>query len=261
MARGLIALLLCSLSSIAFAEQRPLISLVIDDLGYSLEQGKAAIALPGQHTYAILPGASYSLKLARYAQEKNKEVILHLPMQSIRSTVKPEPNALNEAMDENQLSARVESLLAKIPHIKGVNNHMGSHLTGIDFFMRPIMDIIRDYDADLYFLDSRTTPNSVAYAEALEAGLASTSRDIFLDNDHEDIDSIRAQVERWLDQARRLGSAVAIGHPHENTILVLNEYLPQIRAEFEFLPISKMILQRNDSNHIATWKTIQLAQD
>ena len=87
--------LLIAFATAAEADQRPVLSLVIDDLGYSLENGRAAIDLAGDHTYAILPGAVYSKKLARLAHERNKEVILHLPMQSISSDAAHEPNALN----------------------------------------------------------------------------------------------------------------------------------------------------------------------
>ena len=41
-----ILLLYCSSS---IAETKPLLSLVIDDLGYSYQQGKAVIELPGDH--------------------------------------------------------------------------------------------------------------------------------------------------------------------------------------------------------------------
>jgi len=132
-------LLLLIFAGASAADQRPVLSLVIDDLGYSLENGKAAIGLDGDHTYAILPSAVYSKKLAQYAHQLNKEVILHMPMQSISSSAAHEPNALNEAMDEDELTGNVHSLLAQIPFIRGVNNHMGSHLTEFDFFMRPVM--------------------------------------------------------------------------------------------------------------------------
>jgi polysaccharide deacetylase 2 family uncharacterized protein YibQ len=245
-----LALIACT----AQAEQRPVLSLVIDDLGYSYDHGKAAIDLAGQHTYAILPGASFSTKLARYAHLRNQEIILHLPMQSISSSVKPEPDALNEAMDENKLTKTVQSLLARIPFIKGINNHMGSHLTELDFFMRPIMDSIRGYNAKLYFLDSRTTPRSVAYAQAVDAGLNSTTRDVFLDNDHKNIESIRLQYQIWLAIAREHGSAIAIGHPHPNTLKVIRENSAKAQQEFEFMPISKLIYERRKYRLTGEWR-------
>ena len=232
----------CSL----FADQRPVVSLVIDDLGYSLDNGIAAIELDGAHTYAILPDTHYGPQLAERAHAHGKEVILHLPMQSVNSASSHEPHALNEAMDENELTAKVHRLLSDVPYIRGVNNHMGSHLTEFDFFMRPVMDSIRGYNPNLYFLDSRTSPRSVALAEARDAGLRSVSRDVFLDNETNP-ESIRLQIQIWLAQARDRGSAIAIGHPYDSTIRELREQLPAARTEFVFLPISRMIEARSGS--------------
>ncbi len=227
----------------AQADQRPVLSLVIDDLGYSMENGRAVIDLDGDHTYAILPGAVYSQKLAHHAHSLNKEVILHLPMQSIHSKAAHEANALNEAMDEDELTANVHSLLAQIPFIRGVNNHMGSHLTEFDFFMRPVMDGIRGYNPNLYFLDSRTSPRSVAHAQAVDAGLNAITRDIFLDNEPNP-ESIRLQYNIWLTKARERGSAIAIGHPYPNTLAVLRESLAAANINFRFLRVSSLIDER-----------------
>ena len=246
-------ILLLAFATGAAADQRPVLSLVIDDLGYSLEHGKAAIDLDGDHTYAILPGAIYSQKLAQHAHRLNKEVILHLPMQSINSQAAHEPNALNEAMDEDQLTANVHSLLAQIPFIRGVNNHMGSHLTEFDFFMRPVMDSIRGYNPGLYFLDSRTSPRSVAYSQAIDAGLNSITRDVFLDNEINP-ESIRLQYNIWLTRARERGSAIAIGHPHPHTIEILRQNLPDADREFKFLPISKLIQERKLRGFSTDWR-------
>ena len=237
----------------AQADQRPVLSLVIDDLGYSMENGRAVIDLDGDHTYAILPGAVYSRKLAQHAHGQNKEVILHLPMQSIHSKAAHEANALNEAMDEDELTANVHSLLAQIPFIRGVNNHMGSHLTEFDFFMRPVMDSIRGYNSRLYFLDSRTSPRSVAYAQALDAGLNSITRDVFLDNEPNP-ESIRLQYNIWLTRARERGSAIAIGHPYSHTIDVLRQHLPEADREFEFMRISRLIEERKVRGYSAGWR-------
>ncbi len=247
-------LILCiAFTTVAEAEQRPILSLVIDDLGYSLANGIAAIDLNGSHTYAILPGAAYSQKLARHAHQQNKEVILHLPMQSTRSTAAHEPQALNEAMDEDQLTTSVHALLAKVPFIRGVNNHMGSHLTGLDFFMRPVMDSIRGYNPSLYFLDSRTSPHSVAHTQALDAGLNSISRDVFLDG-APNPESIRLQFDIWLAKARSRGSAIAIGHPYPNTIDVLRARLPTTNSEFEILPVSRLIEERKQRGFSNDWR-------
>jgi hypothetical protein len=236
-------ILLLAFSGASAADQRPVLALVIDDLGYSYEHGKAAIELPGDHTYAILPGAAHSKRLAQLAHLLNKEVILHMPMQSTSSTAAREPGALNEEMDENQLTSKVHSLLAQIPFIRGVNNHMGSHLTEFDFFMRPVMDSIHSYNPSFYFLDSRTSPRSVAYTQAREAGLSSISRDVFLDNE-DSLTAIRLQYDIWLQRAREQGWAIAIGHPHANTLEVLQQKLGEAAVEFHFMPVSALIQER-----------------
>ncbi len=235
-----VLLLLCS-ASVNGAEQRPVLSLVIDDLGYSFQHGRRSIELQGDHTYAIIPGTSYGKKLARLADTHNKEVILHLPLQAMNTSASPEPNALNETMDENQLAKNLKSMLSEISVIRGVNNHMGSHLTQIDYFMRPIMDGIRAYNPDLYFLDSRTSANSIAYTEAINSGLSSVSRDVFLDNDHTNPESIHLQYQIWLQKARVQGHAIAIGHPHPATIDYLSKSIPRASKGFRFLSVSKLL--------------------
>ena len=163
-----------------------------------------------------------------------------MPMQSINSTAAHEPGALNEGMDEDELTGNVHSQLSQIPFIRGVNNHMGSHLTEFDFFMRPVMDSIRSYNPSLYFLDSRTSPRSVAYTQARDAGLRSTTRDVFLDNDI-NAESIKLQYDIWLNRARERGTAIAIGHPYPATLEVLKQNLAEAHAEFTFMRISDLI--------------------
>ena len=223
------------------ADQRPVLALVIDDLGYSLSQGKAALNLEGDHTFAIIPGTTYGQRLAALANTKSKEIILHLPLQASNIWAAAESNTLTESMSEDQISLNTVAMLSEFPNIKGINNHMGSHLTEISHFMRPIMESIKAYRSQLYFLDSRTSARSVAYIEALNSGLDSVKRDIFLDNNHTNLESIRLQFKLWLKKARDTGSALAIGHPHTNTIKVLEANFPLVQKKFQFMRISQLI--------------------
>lgn len=238
---------LCSVTA-SIADQTPVLSLVIDDLGYSLRQGRAAIELQGDHTYAIIPGTLYGKKLAKHAGALRKEVILHLPLQASNPQAASEPNVLRDTMDEDLIARNLSQMLAEIPSIKGVNNHMGSFLTEIDYFMRPIMDGIKAYNPDLYFLDSRTSPRSIAYAQAKQSGLASISRDIFLDNDHTNLESIHFQYQLWLQKSHETGHAIAIGHPHPTTLKYLQEHLSNTHKRFRFLSVSRLIEHNTATN-------------
>lgn len=226
---------------LAGADQRPVLSLVIDDLGYSFKQGRTALNLKGDHTYAIIPGTTYGKKLAALADKNSREIILHLPLQASNLRAASESNTLTESMNEDQITLNTVAMLSEFPNIKGINNHMGSHLTQISYFMRPIMESIKAYRSQLYFLDSRTSARSVAYIEALNSGLDSVRRDIFLDNDHTNLESIKLQFKLWLKKARDTGSAIAIGHPHPSTMTLLTENLPLLEKDFRFMRISQLI--------------------
>ena len=239
MIRALSLLLLLALNSTAWAD-KPMLSLVIDDLGYSFEQAKKVLSLPGNHTFAIIPDTAYSHKIAQYAHENGHEVMLHMPMQSSTDLI-IEATALNDQMTEQEIADSVISMMRDVPYIKGINNHMGSRLTEMGYIMRPVMETIKQQNEALYFLDSRTTALSTAYQQALAAGVPTLKRDVFLDADRSNPDSIRQQFERWLELARENGHAVAIAHPYQNTIDILLEKLQQTSDEFEFVTISQQV--------------------
>jgi len=242
------ALLLCLLSlfvTSAYAE-KPVLALVIDDLGYSFNLAQQVLQLPGQHTFAIIPDTPYSTKIALFAHNKGHEIILHMPMQSLASGKHIEASTLNDRMTESEITRNVETMLSEIPYIRGINNHMGSKLTGLGYVMRPVMESIHQYNPRFYFLDSRTTAQSQAYQQALIAGVPTLKRDVFLDYDHKNPQSLLEQFDRWLKKADRKGSAIAIAHPYSSTIEFLQQKLPQIMDRYQFMTISQLIQHKQD---------------
>ena len=227
--------------------ERPSLSLVIDDLGYSFDQARQVLELPGEHTFAIIPDTTYSQKIARYAHENGHEVILHMPMQSTTDLIM-EASALHDNMTEQQITSGVNDMISEMPFIKGVNNHMGSKLTELDYVMRPVMETIKQHNKNFYFLDSRTTPLSKAYQQALQAGVPSLKRDIFLDYDPDNIESISFQFDLWLKKAKKNGHAIAIAHPYQSTIELLQQKLAEVGENFQFMTISQLIqLQQQET--------------
>lgn len=224
--------------------QKPTLALVIDDLGYSFDLAKQVLDLPGKHSFAIIPETSYSTKIARYANSKGHEIILHMPMQSSEN-VSIEASALHDGMTEGEITSNVATMLKDMPHIRGINNHMGSKLTQFDYIMRPVMETIRKTSKNFYFLDSRTTPLSKAYQQALIAGLPSIKRDVFLDFDHNNRESINYQIDLWLKKADNKGYAVAIGHPHPATIELLRKKIPETLSRYQFSTISQLLDRQN----------------
>lgn len=205
------------------------VALIIDDLGNHEAAGERVIALPGPVTCSILPHTPYSRVLADRCNRAGKEVMLHLPMQPDSSDRRPGPGRLEQGLGRVQVTDRVREGLASVPFAIGVNNHMGSHLTRHLVYMHWVMESLRDA-GDFYFVDSFTSPGSVALRVARANGLQSVGRDVFLDHT-----PTKAHVHEQLGElkaiARRNGLALAIGHPHASTLSVLEQALPQLAAE------------------------------
>lgn len=219
-----------------------IVSIVIDDLGDRRTEGLQAIELPGSVTYAVLPHTAHGSSLARLAHSLGKEVLVHIPMEAVSGRALG-PGGLTAMLSKQQFERRLLAAIESVPHAQGVSNHMGSRLTSMPQQMRWLMGVIK-MRHDWMFLDSRTTSDSVALSIARDAGLRTTARDVFLDNDV-NVDAIRTRYREFIAKARMHGSAVAIGHPYPETLQVLAEELPH--------------LNRQDSNHTDARKRAYLA--
>lgn len=208
------------------AADAPRIAIIMDDMGNALGSGRAALALPGALTYAFLPHTPHAVQLARQAYRQGKEIMLHLPMQALHGGALG-PGALKLHMSEAAYRRVVDENLRSVPHVVGVNNHMGSLLTRHPGAMQWVMDDLRQ--RGLYFIDSRTSLATVAEDIAAENSVAVARRDVFLDSQRTE-EAVRFQYRRLLQLARRKGSAIAIGHPYPQTLRVLAQELPKLQA-------------------------------
>jgi polysaccharide deacetylase 2 family uncharacterized protein YibQ len=239
-----IALLVLLLLGVAASAGQPRVAIIIDDLGHDLELGRAAVELPAPLTYSVLPMRPYSHTLARLAHANGKEVMLHLPMQATGGQLLG-PGGLHEDMGRGHLAAVLREGLAGVPHVAGVNNHMGSYLTRRAEPMRWVMRELR-CAGELYFVDSRTDVRTIARRQARAAGLANGQRDVFLDN-LPDPDYVRGQLRKLVARARQRGYAIAIGHPRPVTLAVLTEQLPLLAAAgIDVVPVSRIVEQRRN---------------
>lgn len=202
----------------------PVIGLIIDDLGDRHEDGLRVIALPGPIACAYLPGTPYGARQAWLAHENGKEVLLHFPLQPLSG--KAHPQAITERSGRAELVRRLREDLAALPFISGVNTHQGSLLSQKPQPMNWLMAELKA-QGGLYFVDSYTTPHSVALSTAQSWGLQTARRQVFLD-DARSPEDIRAQWVRLIAKAQREGTALGIGHPYPETIAVLQRELPQL---------------------------------
>ncbi len=215
------------------------VAIIIDDMGYKYDAGRRALALPGPVSFAVLPGTPRARQFAESAHLAGKDVLLHLPLQAVGHQGPPEPGGIMLDMSRERLTATFAAALESVPYVIGVNNHRGSLLTRHPGHMRWLMEEIRARQ-DLFFIDSFTTPGSVALQMAREAGVAATRRDVFLDDDPSP-EAIAREFERMKRLAKRRGTVIAIGHPHRSTLALLERELPGLAEEgIELVPISSL---------------------
>jgi polysaccharide deacetylase 2 family uncharacterized protein YibQ len=223
----------------------PMIAIIIDDMGLNVGRNRATIALPAPLTLSFLPYGVYAADLAMEARAAGHEVMLHLPMQPESDAENPGPKALRVDLGPAELSARLTWYLTHLPGYVGVNNHMGSRFTQSGNGMALVMQALRQ--RGLLFVDSVTSPHSVGLAMARRSGVPALARDIFLDNalDGRQIAGQLAAVEAV---ARRSGQAIAIGHPHPETVAALRLWLPTLAAKgFTLAPVTALLRRQQGS--------------
>ncbi|MCZ6561264.1 MAG: divergent polysaccharide deacetylase family protein, partial [Gammaproteobacteria bacterium] len=201
-----------------------MMAIIIDDLGNRYQDGLRAVQLPGPVTCSVLPKTPFGRKLAIRANELGKPVMLHLPLEA-EFGEELEPGGVSLDTDQQAMWQIVSDDLDWLPFVEGVNNHRGSLLTRHPGHMRWLMDILAS--RDLFFVDSRTTPLTVALQLAEEHAVSATRRDIFLDHELDE-NAIRQALARAIDIALDRGSVVVIAHPHPMTMDILEQAIPSL---------------------------------
>ncbi len=197
-------------------------AIVIDDMGFSLEALQEICELRIPITVSILPLSPIAQETAETAHEKGLEVMLHLPCESINHQEGDDNSVIfiHSGMSDEEVRILTEDFLRRVPFIKGANNHMGSKITQNEPIMRTILGVLAE--RNLFFLDSRTTANSIAYDLARQMGLRSAYRNIFLDSTV-GVDFSAGKLVELLKLAKKTGRAIGIGHPFPETLRALKE--------------------------------------
>ena len=248
--RGLCLVALAFAPVLAHAQAR--IAIIIDDLGYNRASGVRVLQLPGPVACSFIPDAPFSAEQAEVAFELDKEVMLHIPMQP-HAGARAHPNTLTINSSADDVRHLLRTAMLHIPHAVGLNNHQGSLLTERSASMRWLMDAMDAYP-QLYFVDSMTSPHSVALNSARAAQIPSTRRNVFLDHDPRP-EAIDAQFDRLVRHARRHGTALAIGHPYDETLDVLERRLPALKRQgIQIVAVSDLIHTRMAQRDDQGWR-------
>ncbi|HKC23532.1 MAG TPA: divergent polysaccharide deacetylase family protein [Thermoanaerobaculia bacterium] len=206
----------------AAAERRPALALVVDDVGFDLASIQRLGELDGPLALAVIPSAPHAKEAAALAARKKWDLLVHLPM-SGADGAPSEADAVGPADDDATIAARVGRAIDAVPGARGLNNHQGSRATADPRVVRAVLEVVGT--RGLFFLDSRTSPKTVAEREARRLGIPAVARDVFLDDAATEAaapggvaDALEKAWKSALSVAARKGSCVLVAHPRKETL-------------------------------------------
>ena len=213
------------------------LTIIIDDFGYRNDEvSDGFLSLGANLTFAVIPGHKYSRSFAKKAFERGYEIIIHMPMESHVSSSGEEVFVLNTDMTSSEIESRMENVITHLPQAVGMNNHQGSKATENKRVMNVVGSVLKKYGK--YFVDSRTTPESIAESMMMSLGVHTTNRDVFLDNEADSY-LINKQLDQLISTAQHKGSAIGVGHARPMTLQVLQKRIPELKkAGFQFKFVS-----------------------
>lgn len=202
----------------------PKLAIIIDDVTTSY-QVKTLSNLGYKVNISFLPPTQGHPNSARVARDLENYMI-HLPLQA-SSFKYEEEDTLYTTDSFETIKERVQYLKRLYPKARYINNHTGSKFTADQEAMDKLFLVLKQ--ENLTFVDSKTTPHSVAQISAKKYGKRILTRNIFLDN-YKDKKYITNQLQKAIDFAKKYGSAIAIGHPYRATFETLKESHPMFEG-------------------------------
>lgn len=216
------------------------VAIIIDDIGYDLGPVKELLKINADLTFAILPFCTHTREAAEMLHRAQRETLLHLPMEpDSYPREKPGNGALFTDMNDEELVFQLEKDLAAVPYISGVNNHMGSKFMGDKKKLSLIFSKLKK--KNLFFIDSRTSANTKAFAASEKVGLPVVARKIFLDNSR-DYNEIYNNLINIAKNNGDVSPVIVVGHPYPETIRAINDAIKVIREKgISIVPVSQII--------------------
>jgi hypothetical protein len=221
---------------------KPRVAIVIDDLGLDRPRTERVIALAPAVTLSFLAYSGDLPRLTEAARHAGHEMIVHVPMEPVNTKINMGPNGLATNQPKEEVLRRLNWDLARFVGYVGINNHMGSRFTGDSQAMGWVIEELKA--RGLMFLDSRTIATSIGAKAAAADGVPFGERDVFLD-DEQTATAVDQQLKEVEAVAKRKGTAIAIGHPHDITIATLARWIASLPQKgIVLVPLTDVVKAR-----------------
>jgi len=197
--------------------KKPKLAIIIDDVSFARDiKNIKSVGIP--LTMSFLPPTPTHPNSAKLAA-KEPYYMVHLPMEAMNFH-SPEPLTLHVNDSKRQIQERIRKVKKLFPRVEYINNHTGSRFTSSRIAMMRLIDVLNH--EGIKFIDSRTTAQTKAPEVMKYYHKPYIARDVFLDHDGK-LESVKYQIKRAVERAKKYGKAIAIGHPHKNTLEALKE--------------------------------------
>ncbi|OAB32837.1 divergent polysaccharide deacetylase family protein [Paenibacillus glacialis] len=224
------------------SQGKPKVVVIIDDFGNGQKGTEEMFQMPVKLTVAIMPFLPTSHRDAELAHKRGYDVIVHMPMEA--KTGKSNwlgPGAITSDLSDSEVRKKVEAAIDDIPYAIGMNNHMGSKITGDKRIMSIVLAICEE--RGLFFVDSKTNYHSIVGQLAIQKGMPPVTNHIFLDDAHT-TSHISKQLQEVELYATKNRYCVTIGHVSaagKKTAETLRTRIPQMQSSVEFVGISDLV--------------------
>jgi hypothetical protein len=217
------------------------IAIILDDWGNNYYALKYLYEIDRPITLAVIPDLPHSRRIAEEAHARRFGIMLHMPMEPESASQPLEPQTIRTSTSDWLIRKYLQEALADIPHVEGVNNHMGSKATSDLRVMREVLGYLKQ--RGLFFVDSNTSSKTVAPRVARELGIRFAKRQVFLDNELNTL-AIKRQLIEAKERALKYGEVVVIGHDKKTTLEAIRDMVPEIEKDGVRFVLAKDLVRR-----------------
>ncbi len=198
-------------------KSKPKLAIIIDDV-QTARDVKAIKALHLPLTMSFLPPRAARPNSAKLAAHE-KFYMVHLPMEAMHFNAE-EPETLRVEDSQEKILQKIAQIKKEFPRVHYINNHTGSKFTSDEQAVNRLIYSLRKNN--IHFIDSRTTAKTKVPQIEKAYGIKYVARDVFLDH-HMDKAYVKKQIKVAIKVAKAHGHAIAIGHPHKETLEAIKE--------------------------------------
>lgn len=222
------------------------LAIIIDDFGNGQKGTDEILSLPVKITVAVMPFLPTSKSDAERAYKLGHDVIIHMPMEAKQGKAKwLGPGAITSKMTDEEIRKQMEEAIDHLPFAVGMNNHMGSKITGDERIMSIVLDVCKE--RGLFFIDSKTNYHSVTSKLAAEKGMPNIGNEIFLDDVHT-VKHVTKQLKSAAEHAVQNKSCITIGHVGgfgKRTAAALKGSIPELQRQVQFVGIQELVQDKS----------------